>query len=737
MHRIPTQPGGWSATPGEIQQTPAPMVFLTAADTDIQTLAQAVAQLPQGFPDLRVCNWLNLSTPYSIDTYIDQTLHHAQVIILRLLGGLDYWSYGVERLRELNTQRWILPGDDQEDLSIFEQSNIPLNAVQYLHQYLRCGGVNNYRHALEFVGSYSLNWSATPPPPQPLPEWGAYDWGGQPNPMAPGVGILFYRAHVLAGNTAVIEELCRGLQARNLQPLPYYLHTLTDDPTRRAVARYYQNHPIKLLCVTTGFSVAQWRDETPELELWEQLNVPILQIILSSDEREHWQQGMRGLSPRDLGMQVALPEVDGRIITRAISFKAPLPIYVGLETPIYGYQPEPERVNFVADLVQAWVRLGTTPIPEQKIAIILANYPTDDGRIANGVGLDTPASCIKVWQTLHQAGYTVPPPLEQGDELIEILTRWRTNDPESHHRPFRESVPLDSYQNWLTTTPQYAAIIQRWGTPDTIAEEGFIPIFGQRWGNLFIGIQPSRGYDQDPSLNYHSPDLEPTHHYLAFYYWLRYEFQAQAVIHLGKHGTLEWLPGKSVALSPDCYPEIALGTLPNFYPFIVNDPGEGTQAKRRAQAVIIDHLTPPLTRAELYGPLLELENLVDEYYQAQALDPERLPWIEQRLQALLKKYHLAEELKIPKDKIIDKIPEVITELDAYLCELKEAQIRGGLHTLGSCPEGELLRDLLITISRYPSANRLGLTQAIAQDWGLNFDPLDISQAGESCSEPPP
>ncbi|MEN9279634.1 MAG: cobaltochelatase subunit CobN [Gloeomargarita sp. DG_1_4_bins_134] len=726
MHRIPTQPGGWSATPGEIQQTPAPIVLLTAADTDIQTLANAVGQLPPHFPPVRVCNWLNLSTPYSIDLYIDQTLSHAKVIILRLLGGMDYWAYGVERLRELPAHLWILPGDDQDNLSIFEQSNVPLSAVQYLHHYFRCGGVNNYRHALEFVASYCLQWAAPPPPPQPLPEWGEYAWVGDCQPGSAGVGILFYRAHVLSGNTAFMDELCRAFAGRNLRPFPYYIHTLTNPQTRLAVRQFYQEHPIEVLCVTTGFSVAQWRAEMPELELWETLDVPVLQIILSSDERETWLQAMRGLSPKDLGMQVALPEVDGRIITRAISFKEKKQIHPDLETPIYGYIPDPERVSFVADLVAAWVRLRTTPIPEQKIAIILANYPTDDGRIANGVGLDTPASCIRVWQALQQAGYRVGNPLSHGDELIQALTRWRTNDPESQSRPFHHFVSLENYHQWLKTVPQYEAIIQRWGMPETVAEQGVIPIFGQSWGNLFIGIQPSRGYDQDPSLNYHSPDLEPTHHYLAFYYWLRYEWQAHAIIHLGKHGTLEWLPGKSVALSPDCYPEIALGTLPHFYPFIVNDPGEGTQAKRRAQAVIIDHLTPPLTRAELYGSLLELEALVDEYYQAQALDPERLPWITERLQELLKREHIHQELQLKNE----DISEVITALDTYLCELKESQIRGGLHILGSCPQGELLRDLLIAISRYPGANRLGLTQAIAQDWGLDFDPLDLSQAGE-------
>lgn len=720
MHRIPAQPGHWSASTTLVDQTPAPIIFLTAADTDIQTLAQAVAQLPADFPALRVANWLHLSTPYSVDAYFDQVLSRAQVVVVRLLGGLDYWAYGVERLQELTAQVWVLPGDDQEDWRIFERSNVPVPAVQYLHRYFRCGGVSNYRHALEFVASYSLGWPGQPPPPQPLPEWGAYAW--EVRPSLPGVGIVFYRAHLLAGNTGVIDALCRALWARDLQPWPYFVHTLSHPETRQALQQFYQEHPIDVLCLTTGFSVAQWRDEIPDLALWEALNVPVLQVIFSTDERETWRQGVRGLSPRDLGMQVALPEVDGRIITRAISFKTPLQVHPQLQVPIYHYQPEEERVNFLADLVQAWVRLRRTPPAEKRLAIVLANYPTEDGRIGNGVGLDTPASCLQIWRALQTAGYRVGTPPTSGDELMHTLIQGRTNDPESAIRPYRERVPLDRYRQWLTTLPQYQAIIARWGEPEQVAEQGGIPVLGQRWENLFIGIQPSRGYDQDPRLNYHCPNLEPTHHYLAFYYWLRYEFQAHAVIHLGKHGTLEWLPGKSVALSPDCYPEIVLGTLPNFYPFIVNDPGEGTQAKRRAHAVILDHLTPPLTRAELYGPLLQLEQLVDAYYQAEALNPEQLPFLTQRIQQLVQAEHLDQDLPLKSS----DIGELITQLDAYLCELKEAQIRGGLHVFGVCPEGEKLRDLVIAISRYPGPGRLGLTQAIAQDWGYAFDPLELT-----------
>ncbi len=169
------------------------------------------------------------------------------------------------------------------------------------------------------------------------------------------------------------------------------------------------------------------------------------------------------------------------------------------------------------------------------------------------------------------------------------------------------------------------AVTARWGAPeaDPLCIGGAFAIPALRLGHVAIGIQPARGYNLDPKGTYHDPDLVPPHGYFAFYIWLREVAGVHAVIHLGKHGNLEWLPGKALALSEACYPEAALGAVPNIYPFIVNDPGEGSQAKRRTSAVIIDHLTPPMTRAETYGPLKELEALADEYYEAAGVDEAR------------------------------------------------------------------------------------------------------------------
>jgi cobaltochelatase CobN len=824
MHRINATPGGWnpqSEGVSFLEQTPAPLVLLTAADTDIQTLAAVIPKLPTKFPAFRVANLLNLQHQISIDTYAEQVLQLAQVIILRLLGGHSYWAYGLEVVQEIAQNNDItlivMPGDDALDPALMSHSTLPLGIVNQIWRYFNEGGTENIANALKYIADHCLSTSFNPPPPQVVPRIGLYSWlgrlgsgelgaptpprewglgemgkagvpsgdkgqwGEKPHPIPPSphhpitskVGILFYRAHYLAGNTKVIDALCEALVNRNLEPVPVFVSSLRELDVQEELSEIFQpkdSQPISVLLNTTSFSLARLETEAPQLELWQKLDVPVLQVILSGGCVEQWQEQFQGLSPRDVAMNVALPEVDGRIISRAVSFKAVQTRHPQLETDVMVYEPVRDRIEFVAELAANWVRLRSKPPQQRRIALILANYPTRDGRIANGVGLDTPASCVEILQALQLAGYEVEKIPATGDELIQLLTAGVTNDPEGRElRPVQQSVSAREYQEYFASLPQEvqqgicdrweSTLLDgevgrwgRWGSPLGIRGSGenikldsphlpiapqphkvgtptppsphhpitlSFPIPGIQLGNIFVGIQPARGYDVDPSLNYHAPDLEPTHAYLAFYYWVRECFAADAVVHVGKHGNLEWLPGKSVALSSSCYPEVALGALPHLYPFIVNDPGEGSQAKRRAQAVIVDHLTPPLTRAELYGGLQQLENLIDEYYEAESLDPGRLSAVCDRIQELILKENLHLDLKLVNSQ--EQLP--IGKIDGYLCELKEAQIRDGLHIFGQCPSGRQLRDLIVAIARHPNRYHHGLTRAIAEDLGLDFDPL--------------
>ena len=294
-----------------------------------------------------------------------------------------------------------------------------------------------------------------------------------------------------------------------------------------------------------------------------------------------------------------------------------------------------------------------------------------------------------------------------------------------------ERLSLKDYEVFFRTLSDEVrvAVEQRWGPPQNDpffdASSGSFRLALHRFGRVVVGVQPARGYNIDPKGTYHDPDLVPPHGYLAFYAWLRGPFAAHAMVHVGKHGNLEWLPGKALALSAHCFPAAIAGAVPQIYPFIVNDPGEGTQAKRRIGAAIIDHLTPPLTRAETYGALKTLETLVDEYYFAAGMDPRRLAPLRDEILALA----ASEGLDVDCGMDLGDGEQALSALDNYLCDLKELQIRDGLHVFGVSPEGRLRRDLLLALARVPRGMGKGgdasLIRALATDLKLTgFDPLD-------------
>ncbi|MEK7245651.1 MAG: cobaltochelatase subunit CobN, partial [Pseudomonadota bacterium] len=427
-------------------------------------------------------------------------------------------------------------------------------------------------------------------------------------------------------------------------------------------------HPPDVILAATSFSAAQ-ADGTPPFAVFD---CPVLQVVFATETRAAWAAGTRGLHPRDLAMNVALPEMDGRILTRAVAFKGEVSRDPSTQAEIRRLVPDLGRSAFVAAQAAALARLRALPPARRRVALVLANYPNRDGRAANGVGLDTPASTIGILRALAQVGYAVEGIPSSGDDLMRRLLAGPTNnDP---RRPETESLSLADYQIFLSRlAPGFRQTTEaRWGAAESDpffrpggTDCGKCAIPGIRFGNVAVAIQPTRGYNLDPVASYHDPALPPPHNYLAFYAWVREAFAADAVVHVGKHGNLEWLPGKGLALSDGCAPEAALGALPNVYPFIVNDPGEGAQAKRRASAAIVDHLTPPLGRAESYGPQRALESLIDEYYEAARLDPRRLAPIAEEILSICRATGLDQDLGIGRDA---PEREALVLLDRHLCE---------------------------------------------------------------------
>jgi cobaltochelatase CobN len=748
MHLLRTVPGGFvddTAGVVRIDQRPADIVVLSSADTTLALLASVIERLGTGFPSVRLANVTYLRQPASVDFYIDDVLQHARVVVVDHLGGEAYWPYGIERVVELARRKRqtlvMFSGDLQEDPNLTAKSTADAQLCNQLWRYLREGGSANAEAFLRAIAWHAFGWDREPSPPMPLPAAALYhpshetptiaDWQTRWRAGAPVVAILFYRAHLQAANTAVFDAMIEALEARQMNPLPIAVTSLKDAVSRDVVARLCAEHDAALVLNTTAFAAFALDDPEP-VPLAD--DAPVMQVILSGGNREDWLKDNQGLNSRDIAMHVALPEVDGRIVTRAVSFKGLAYRCPHTEVDVVRYQPDAERIDFVAELSRRWCRLRRIGNGEKKLALVLANYPMSEGRIGNGVGLDTPASVVAILQMLRDEGYRVEEVPEDGGALINRLTQGVTNDPGMRDlRPALQSLALDDYLASFARLPADVrdALNARWGPPerDPTVRRGRFMIAGWRCGRVFVGIQPARTREAGDYASYHDADLVPPHAYLAFYFWLRHVFGIDAIVHVGKHGSLEWLPGKSVALGESCWPDLTLGPMPHLYPFIVNDPGEGSQAKRRAQAVIVDHLMPPLTRAETYGPLQDLERQVDEYYEALMVDARRARLLRRTILENIVEHRLHEELSLAQPTGQEEEDALLTRVDAWLCELKEAQIRDGLHTFGRSPQGRERRDTLLALARFQVGDgqgaNAGVIDALAKDLRIDhlFDPL--------------
>src|SRR5229473_2481539 len=711
----------------DLGQACADIVVLSAADSDLAAFGAAHATLPKDFPSVRLTNLLALGHPASVDLYVERTLRDAGIVVLRMLGGESYWPHGVESLRSDALRRGTLfaciPGEMEWNAALAARGTVGMDKTHALWRYCSEGGVDNAQLALRFA-AHLIGHGEAPPEARPMPSAGF--WRGEPaSDNRPNAVVVFYRALVAGGDTAAIDALRAALNARGLNAVCLFVTSLKDERSAAFLRAALSAHPPDIFINATAFATAAANDDAGILSMFD---CPILQVAQAGISRANWEASTRGLNPRDLAMHVVLPEVDGRIFANAIAFKERGESRSGFAPT--AFQPVDDRINATADLALSWVRLRRAERPARRVALVLANYPNRDGRLANGVGLDTPQSLIDVLAAMRSEGYAIGDAPDDAAEMMKLLQDGPTNAlDERASRIGGVAWPLANYEAAFATLPDNVrrAIDARWGKAeqDPHVVDGCFHLGLHRFGNVVVGVQPARGYNIEPKSTYHDPDLVPPHHYLAFYLWLRRAFDIHAVVHLGKHGNLEWLPGKSAGLSASCLPDAVLGPLPHLYPFIVNDPGEGIQAKRRASAVIIDHLTTPMTRAELHDDLARLETLVDEYALAADLDPKRAAGIAEDILSLARSQRLDADVNVTRETPTD---DALRALDAHLCDLKEMQIRDGLHVFGRTPQDAQRNDLLVSIARLPRSESrpqdASLHRALALDLGLrDFDPL--------------
>ncbi|BEP15702.1 cobaltochelatase subunit CobN [Acidothermaceae bacterium B102] len=681
-------------------------LFLSSADTDLLAARAAEPLLPADLGPLRVANPVGLA-PVDVAAHLEGLQPGTDFVVVRLLGGRGAWADGLDALRVACAERHLplvaLGGEVALDAELTALSTVASGVVTEAAAYLTQGGPANLASLLRFLSDTLLLTGHGFDAPVTTPVYGVHG-GRTREPGRPTVGVVFYRAHELSGNTGFVDVLCDAIEAKGGNALPVFVPSLRPDSDGRIAA--VEDHlagQVDALVVTV---LASGGSNAGDTETWDAgalaaLDVPLIQGLCLTSSRQQWSDSDAAISPLDAAMQVAIPEFDGRLISVPFSFKEAgpdgLPVYVA----------DPERASRVAGIATRLAALRRKANADKKVALVLSSYPTKHARVGNAVGLDTPASAVVLLRAMRAAGYDVGDFPEDSDELIHTLiaagghdVEWLTEEQLAGNKA---RVPLATYQTWFAELPEplREGMLRTWGEPPggLYVDNGDIVVACLQFGNVVLAIQPPRGFGENPIAIYHDPALAPSHHYLAAYRWLDREFGADAVVHLGKHGTLEWLPGKGLGLSAECAPDAVLGDLPLFYPFIVNDPGEGTQAKRRGHATIVDHLVPPMARADTYNELAKLEQLLDEHASVAALDPIKLPVIRAQIWELVTAAQLHHDLHVDEAPAQEDFDEFILHIDGYLCEIKDVQIRDGLHILGGAPEGDALVNLVLGVLR--------------------------------------
>jgi len=672
----------------DLGQSPGDIAVLSFADSDLTALAAAWEAERASLPSVRLAHLRDLRHPMSVDLWIERLGAHAKVIVVRLLGGLDWWKYGIERLSALARERGIvlavLPGEDRDDVRLAAASTLPAQELDALLRYFREGGRDNLRALLRRLAHHAGHDLASCEPQSVprlagyLPGEGAVDLERLMASLQAGhpvIPIVFYRALLLAGDTAPVDALCTAVAARGLAPAALFVTSLKDREAgvflRQALARLKP----ALIVTMTAFAAGCGIDEPAPLDA---PGVPVFQVVSAITKRAAWRDSTRGLGAADLAMHVVLPELDGRVLAGAIAFKDALPTQAGLAFSAFASRPEPDRVAMVADRIAAHVVLQALPASERRVAILMPDYPGAPGRTGYAVGLDVPASVIALLDDLSAADYAVRGAPKTPRELLDALS------PDADDA----TLSIQEYQRLLARLPSAAIARLRdaWGEPadDADVRDGAFRFRVKKFCKILVALPPDRGRSSQRRADYHDPLLPPRHALVAFGLWLQHVARVDALVHMGAHGTLEWLPGKAIALTAECFPEIVTGALPVIYPFIVSNPGEAAQAKRRIAALTIGHLPPPLAAGGLSGDARELERLVDEYAQADGLDRRR----RERLATLI--VETAQRTGLAREAGVDTAfapDEALRRIDAWLCDLKDLAIKDGLHIYGRAPAG--------------------------------------------------
>ena len=688
------------------------------------------------------------------------------IAIFNLHGGkksLSSFDELVQSLQDSSVSIYAQSASNEPEIELMKLSTVDDAIYRKVSQYLDYGGRKNFYSLILYLANYFIgsNYEFSEPA---RPIWeGIYhpDFDHVPTLKEylqskcvagrPTVGLWFYQSLWQAGNTLFIDRLIEEIERQGANVIPVFLHAAKDVERGTKGAEWVvenlfmkDGRPIIDVLISTlmfSLSIKPWEgsdtgegQEVARSEEWfiKRLNVPVLKAIVTYNTLADWNESLQGCSPMDISMGIAMPEFDGMLITVPVAARERTDIDPLTGARVIRFEPLPERTNKIVRLSLNWAKLRHIPNSQKKVAIIFHNYPPRDDRIGTAFGLDSPVSVLNIMKAMDDAGYTIERMPENGQALIEDVKsrltldrRWRS--PEELAKRAIDSVTEGDYKDWFEQLPVAVQekMTSAWGeAPGKLfVHKKNLIIPGVINGNIFIGLQPSRGFLEDPAAIYHSPDHPIPHHYYAYYRWIRDVFRADLVMHIGKHGSLEWLPGKSVGLSDSCFPDIAISDLPNIYPYIINNPGEGTQAKRRSYCCIIDHLVPVMHNADAYDEMAELEVMLADYYQAASEDPSKLPTQKKMIWDKVCEAKLDHDLEVEEEEAFSDFDKFLEKLHEYLHEMADTQIRDGLHILGEPPEGSRLDEFLVALTRLANGQVPSLRQSLAEAMGYDYDYL--------------
>ncbi|MGD9593910.1 MAG: cobaltochelatase subunit CobN [Methanothrix sp.] len=688
------------------------------------------------------------------------------IAIFNLHGGkksLSSFDELVQSLQDSSVSIYAQSASNEPEIELMKLSTVDDAIYRKVSQYLDYGGRKNFYSLILYLANYFIgsNYEFSEPA---RPIWeGIYhpDFDHVPTLKEylqskcvagrPTVGLWFYQSLWQAGNTLFIDRLIEEIERQGANVIPVFLHAAKDVERGTKGAEWVvenlfmkDGRPIIDVLISTlmfSLSIKPWEgsdtgegQEVARSEEWfiKRLNVPVLKAIVTYNTLAEWNESLQGCSPMDISMGIAMPEFDGMLITVPVAARERTDIDPLTGARVIRFEPLPERTNKIVRLSLNWAKLRHIPNSQKKVAIIFHNYPPRDDRIGTAFGLDSPVSVLNIMKAMDDAGYTIERMPENGQALIEDVKsrltldrRWRS--PEELAKRAIDSVTEGDYKDWFEQLPVAVQekMTSAWGeAPGKLfVHKKNLIIPGVINGNIFIGLQPPRGFLEDPAAIYHSPDHPIPHHYYAYYRWIRDVFRADLVMHIGKHGSLEWLPGKSVGLSDSCFPDIAISDLPNIYPYIINNPGEGTQAKRRSYCCIIDHLVPVMHNADAYDEMAELEVMLADYYQAASEDQSKLPTQKKMIWEKVCEAKLDHDLEVEEEEAFSDFDKFLEKLHEYLHEMADTQIRDGLHILGEPPEGSRLDEFLVALTRLANGQVPSLRQSLAEAMGYDYDYL--------------